>query len=81
MHFDADLVIDSSFGIVHDILVTVFGIPNPTLHMHAVFGEWTFTHPLDVRAFVLEGVFNGIKVILYYIHWVSSHSPIISCRV
>jgi hypothetical protein len=64
LHIDTDLVIDSSFGVVHDILANVFGIANPTLHLHAALGEQTFGKPLAVRAFALEGIFAGVEVIV-----------------
>jgi hypothetical protein len=61
-------VIDSSFGAVHDILAKVFGIANPTLHMRAELGDENYGRPLQVRAFALEGVFAGIKVIFPMSH-------------
>lgn len=63
LNIDADLVIDSSFGVVHDILTNVFGIPNPTLHLHAALGDQNFDKGLVVGSFALEGFFAGIKVV------------------
>jgi hypothetical protein len=66
LHIDADLVIDSSFGIVHDILVKALGIPQPTLHMHAALRGQDWGKSIEVRHFTIEGTFAGIKVIIYF---------------
>ncbi|KAF7302282.1 FAD-binding PCMH-type domain-containing protein [Mycena indigotica] len=61
LFIDADLVFDESFGAVHDALSTVFGVPNPTLHIQGSLGTLqSFNDPLRLTGFSLIGTFSDV---------------------
>ncbi|PVF94618.1 hypothetical protein CPB86DRAFT_712792 [Serendipita vermifera] len=60
-NLSADLVIDESAGVIHDVLSRVLNVKEPVLKISANFGEnWGWNQPLDVGGFTLEGVFAGV---------------------
>ncbi|PVF91963.1 hypothetical protein CPB86DRAFT_718410 [Serendipita vermifera] len=60
-NLSADLVIDESAGVIHDVLSRVLNVEEPVLAISANFGEnWGWNQPLDVGGFTLEGVFAGV---------------------
>ncbi|PVF92098.1 hypothetical protein CPB86DRAFT_844605 [Serendipita vermifera] len=60
-NLSADLVIDASAGVIHDVLSRVLNVEEPVLKISANFGEnWGWNQPLDVGGFTLEGVFAGV---------------------
>jgi hypothetical protein len=62
-HFDADIVFDESYGKVHQVLVTLLGIKEPTLHVRCGMGNsQVWTTPLDLNSFTLQGVFAGLTL-------------------
>ncbi|KAF8139367.1 hypothetical protein K438DRAFT_2030588 [Mycena galopus ATCC 62051] len=64
LHMNADVVFDSSFGVVHDVLSTVLGIQNPTLHIQSDFGTASsaFNKPLTRSSFTLSGSFPDLVI-------------------
>lgn len=55
-HIDADVVIDNSFGPLHDLLADFFNNPNPSIHVHAELGHVADRNsPLSLGFFALEG--------------------------
>ncbi|KAF8122693.1 hypothetical protein EV363DRAFT_1553609, partial [Boletus edulis] len=62
-HFNADWVIDSSCGLLYDILTKALQVSKPKLNIHASFGEQQrWSAPLSLHSFILEGVFPGLTV-------------------
>ncbi|KAJ7748169.1 hypothetical protein DFH07DRAFT_775793 [Mycena maculata] len=62
-YINGDIVIDSSFGAVHDALSTVLGIPNPTLHIQGSLGtSSSFNEPLKLSSFMLSGSFPDLVI-------------------
>ncbi|KAH9934494.1 uncharacterized protein BXZ73DRAFT_100684 [Epithele typhae] len=62
-HVDVDLPINSDAGLLYDVLHTMLGIQEPTIHLHAGLGlshGWNDT--LTVHSFTLEGSLPGIAV-------------------
>ncbi|PVF91964.1 hypothetical protein CPB86DRAFT_718414 [Serendipita vermifera] len=60
-NLSADLVIDESAGVIHDVLSRVLNVEEPVLKISANLGEnWGWHQPLDVGGFTLEGVFAGV---------------------
>ncbi|KAF8139462.1 hypothetical protein K438DRAFT_1785691 [Mycena galopus ATCC 62051] len=64
LHMNGDVVFDSSFGAVHNVLSTVLGIQNPTLHVQSDFGAASsaFDKPLTRSSFILSGSFPGLVI-------------------
>jgi hypothetical protein len=62
-NFDCDVVFDESCGKVHDVLATVLGVKEPSLHLHCGMGKmqgwWV---PLSLSSFTLEGTFADVSV-------------------
>ena len=62
-HFSADWVIDTSCGLLYNILTQVLGVSEPVLSIHAFFGELQqWSTPLNIHSFILEGVFASMKL-------------------
>ncbi|KAF8171634.1 hypothetical protein K438DRAFT_1982051 [Mycena galopus ATCC 62051] len=64
LHMNGDVVFDSSFGAVHNVLSTVLGIQNPALHVQSDFGTASsaFDKPLTRSSFTLSGSFPGLVI-------------------
>ncbi|KAF8434528.1 hypothetical protein L210DRAFT_3410298 [Boletus edulis BED1] len=62
-HFNADWVIDSSCGLLYDILTKALQVNKPILSIHASFGEQQrWSAPLSLHSFILEGVFPDLSI-------------------
>ncbi|KAJ6478994.1 hypothetical protein C8R45DRAFT_833135 [Mycena sanguinolenta] len=64
LHMNGDVVFDSSFGALHDVLSTVLGIQNPTLHVQSNFGTASsaFNKALTRSSFTLSGSFPELVI-------------------
>ncbi|KAF8557566.1 hypothetical protein OG21DRAFT_1482231 [Imleria badia] len=61
-HFNADLVIDYSCGLLYQILTQVLQVDNPVLSIHNSFGysgeqHWNAPLRLHTGSFILDGIF------------------------
>ncbi|KAL4061888.1 hypothetical protein J3A83DRAFT_4331332 [Scleroderma citrinum] len=63
LHFNVDLVIDRSCGVLYQILTQAFHVNEPVLSVHTSFGEARCLNaPLDLHNFIMEGVFRDLTI-------------------
>ena len=62
-HFNADWVIDSSCGLLYEVLRQALQVDKPVLSIHASFGEQQgWNAPLSLHSFILDGVFADLTI-------------------